>query len=349
MPPEAQEAAKTVESWYQKLQKKYLKFTEKWNQHANRRTVIAVMLAGVALGALYIFVIRPPERFPAGELVTIPERESVAAISQTLYEQGAIRSPFAFRLIVQLSQQDRILRAGDYLFKEPVNIFSVARRVALGAFGLEPFRFRIPEGATTKQMGDMYATVLQRFDKQKFLAVAQPDEGYFFPDTYFFLPNASERTVLEAMRQNFDAQVSTSSVPELIAATHSLRDIIIMASIVEREARNYEDRQMIAGVLWRRIKLGMPLQADATFLYTIGKGSFDLTMADLKSDSPYNTYTHKGLPPTPIGSPSLESIRAAADPLDKGYLYYLADRNGVTHYAKTFAQHQANERLYLGK
>ena len=348
MPTDSEKVAEKVESWYERAHKKYVKFSLDWRERTNRRTVVVVMIVGVLLGALYVFLIRPPDTFPTGNLVTIPEGESVSAIAETLHEAGVIRSPLVFRIITKVLHEDRTLRAGDYLFKEPLSVFAVARRVAIGAFGLEPFRFRIQEGATTKQMAEVYGTVLQRFDKEKFLEKAQPQEGYLFPDTYFFLPNASENTVIEAMRQNFDTQVA-SMTPEIASSTHSANDIVIMASIVEREARNYEDRQIIAGVLWRRIKLDMPLQADATFLYTIGKGSFDLTLEDLKSDSPYNTYTHKGLPPTPIGSPSLDSIRAAADPIDKGYLYYLADNTGVTHYSKTYAQHQAYERIYLGK
>ena len=348
MPPEAEKVAEKVESSYERLHNRYLKFTERWQQHANRRTVIATIAIGLVVGALSLFVIRPPANFPSGELVTIDEGQSLSEIAQTLEKSGVIRSDHAFRIIVKVLREDRMLHAGDYLFKEPVSIFAVASRVAQGAFGLEPFRFRIPEGATVKQMAGIYSTVLQRFNKDKFTAAALPQEGYLFPDTYFFLPNATEKTVIDAMRQNFDTQVPTST-PEIASSTHSLHDLVIMASILEREARNYEDRQLIAGVLWRRIKIGMPMQADATFLYTLGKGSFDLTMADLRSDSPYNTYKNKGLPPTPIGSPSLDAIRAAANPVDKGYLYYMADNTGVTHYSKTYAGQQENVRLYLGR
>lgn len=348
MDVEPEKVAAQVESWYERLHKKYIQFGDHWREHTNRRTIIGALIVGALFAAVYLFAIRPPDNFPAGELVTIPEGESLSAIANTLYQNGVIRSPLMFRLIVMVTREDRMLHAGDYLFKEPLSVFSIARRLAQGAFGLEPFRFRIQDGFTTKQMAELYSTVLQRFDKEQFLAKAQPQEGYFFPDTYFFLPNATEDTVMEAMRQNFDTQV-VKVTPEIASSTHSLQDIVIMASIVEREARNYEDRQLIAGVLWRRIRLGMPLQADATFLYTLGKGSFDLTLEDLKSDSPYNTYTHKGLPPTAIGSPSLDSIRATIHSIDKGYLYYLADNTGVTHYSKTYAQHQANERLYLGK
>ncbi|HWP61628.1 MAG TPA: endolytic transglycosylase MltG, partial [Candidatus Paceibacterota bacterium] len=174
----------------------------------------------------------------------------------------------------------------------------------------------------------------------------RPQEGYLFPDTYFFLPNANADTVIETMSQNFNAQIA-SIAPPLASSTHAVSDIIKMASIVEKEARTDQDRKLIAGVLWRRIRLGMPLQSDVTFLY-IGKNPSLLTTSDLKSDSPYNTYTHKGLPPTPIDSPSLASIEASAQPVDKGYLFYLADHSGVTHYCKTYACQLANERTYLG-
>ena len=348
MPEDLKDVPKKVESWYENIQRRYRDLRTHWLLHTNRRTIIAAMIAGVAIGAAYLFLIRPPQNFPVGQLVNVPEGQSVGEIAQTLQDDGVIQNALAFKVLVKLFRQDRSLHAGDYIFKEPLSVFSIARRIALGAYGLEPYRFRIPDGATTAQMADLYASVLQRFNKQAFFAKAQPMEGYFFPDTYFFLPNASEDTVIGAMRQNFDEQVA-SITPMIASSTHSLHDIVIMASILEREARNYQDRQMIAGVLWRRLKMNMPLQADATFLYTIGKGTFDLTVADLKSDSPYNTYTHKGLPPTPIGSPSLASIMAAADPIDKGYLYYMADNSGVTHYCKNYSCQQQNVAMYLGK
>jgi UPF0755 protein len=195
-------------------------------------------------------------------------------------------------------------------------------------------------------MAEIYASQLPRFNALNFLAQTQIDEGYLFPDTYFFLPNATEATVIQAMRQDFDLQ--TASVQPLIASsTHSFSDIITMASIVEDEASNAQDRQMIAGILWRRVAQGYPLQADPTILYVLNKADAQLTIKDLQSTSTYNTYTRKGLPPTPIGSPSLVSIEAAAEATSSPYLYYLADSSGVTHYCKTFSCQLQNERRYL--
>ncbi len=319
----------------------------RWGQHANRRTLIVLCVGGSILLLSYLFVIRPPDRFPIGQLVTISDDASLTTAASELKDAGVVRSALALKVLVVLGGGAHAVHAGDYLFKEPKDIFSVARTIVIGAYGLEPTRFRIPEGATVQQMATIFSTGgLLRFDPDAFIAKATPYEGYLFPDTYFFLPNTSEDKVIAAMRQNFDAHIAAIQ-PQINASGKSLSDLVIMASLLEREARDTRDRQMIAGVLWNRLARGMPLQVDAAFLYTLGKNTFQLTIADLKSDSPYNTYVHKGLPPGPIGSPSLDSILAAATPTPSKYLYYLADRHGVTHYAKTYAQHLQNKARYL--
>jgi UPF0755 protein len=279
--------------------------------------------------------------------VGIPEGQTLTQISNTLYDDGVIRSPFMFRILVKVLGHERGVHAGDYLFKQPLSIFSIARAFSIGAFGLEPQRIRIAEGATTKEMSIIFAGKLQRFSQANFFAQAQPVEGYLFPDTYFFLPNATEDTVIRTMRQNFDTHIAEID-PLIQASGRSLEDIVTMASIIEREARNSEDRRKISGVLWNRIDKGMALQVDVTFLYTIGKGTFQLTTKDLLSDSVYNTYVHKGFPPTPIGSPSMDSLIAAANPIKSDYFFYLADNTGVTHFSKTYKEHVQKKLRYLG-
>jgi UPF0755 protein len=129
-----------------------------------------------------------------------------------------------------------------------------------------------------------------------------------------------------------------------------ISDIITMASILEREGTNLDNRRMISGVLWNRIAKGMPLQVDAAFLYSIGRSTPSLTMRDLRNKSdPYNTYRNKGLPPTAIGSPSLSSIIAAVTPIKSNNLFYLADASGTTYYSATYAQHCEYAQQYLGK
>ncbi|MBI5469755.1 endolytic transglycosylase MltG [Candidatus Kaiserbacteria bacterium] len=319
----------------------------RWREHANRRSIIVLVCAGLLVGLAYVYLIQPPEEFPAGDLVSVDSGQSLKAIAQILYNEHVIRSPLIFQALVTIFGRERGAHAGDYLFKEPENIWSVARAISIGAYGLEPTRIRVPEGATTKEMSIIFSAHLQRFRAEAFLTQATPQEGYLFPDTYFFLPNATEDTVIQTLRQNFTDQMKQIE-PQIASSTHSLSDIIIMASIIEREARNSADRRLISGVLWNRIRRDMPLQVDVTFLYTIGKGTFDLTIKDLTSDSPYNTYVRKGLPPTAIGSPSLDSILAALNPTKTSYLYYLADKNGVTHFSKTYQEHLRKKKLYLG-
>lgn len=319
---------------------------ERWQQHTNRRTIVILVIAGSLFAYIYLTAVQPPETFPLNELVSVPSGESLSAVAKTLEEEGVVRSPFMFRVVVTLMGDQRNVHAGDYLFQEPLDVFSLARALAVGKYGLEPVRIRIPEGATVKEMAVIFDRSLQRFDAEDFLAKASSQEGYLFPDTYNFLPNATDAMVIEAMRNNFDQKIA-SIQPLVASSTHSLSDIVIMASILEREAYNTDDRRMISGVLWNRIGRGMALQVDATFAYTIGKGTFQLTMKDLTTPSPYNTYVNKGLPPTPIGSPSLDSIKAALLPTKNDFLYFLADKNGVTHFCKTYACQLANKARYF--
>ena len=131
------------------------------------------------------------------------------------------------------------------------------------------------------------------------------------------------------------------------ASKHSLRDIVNMASILEREASTPEDMSLVSGVLWNRISKGMPLQVDATFMYLLGRKSSELTTADLKIKSAYNTYVNKGLPGGPIGNPGITAISAAINPTATSFMYYLSDKDGMMHYAKTFDEHVANKNKYL--
>jgi UPF0755 protein len=321
--------------------------TVNWRERANRRSVLILIAIGAIALVSYVFLIAPPRSFPVGNLIAVPEGASAKEAGEMLEAQGVVRNGTAFSIAVTILGADRGVRAGDYLFKEPRDLLSVARAITTGAFGLEPIRIRIPEGATTKEMAKVYAAQLQRFDAEKFIEKAQPDEGFLFPDTYFFLPNATEDIVIKAMRQNFDTNIA-SLAGKIEAYGKPLREVVIMASILEKEAFSHEDRRKIAGVLWRRIKIDMALQVDAAFLYSIGRASFTLTKEDLADkEDPYNTYIHKGLPPGAIGSPSLSSLEAAVTPIDGGYLFYLADRNHVTYYSKTYEEHLRLKSLYI--
>jgi UPF0755 protein len=326
----------------QKLQDR---MSTRWREHTNRRTSIILSVLALIMAGTYYFFVQPPREFPIGALVEVKDGQSVSELAQSLEDQQVIKSPLAFKAFIMMLGTDRSVRAGDYLFKERLSAFRVAQAMSRGSFGLEPIRIRIPEGATVREMAVIYDARLLKFNAANFEAQATPMEGYLFPDTYFFLPNATEDKVIQTMRQNFDTKIATLN-PPMASSTRSMSDIIKMASLIEREARNSEDRRKISSVLWNRIDKDMALQVDVTFLYTIGKGTFDLTVEDLKSDSPYNTYVNKGLPPTPIGSPSLDAIQAAISPAKTDFLYFMADYSGVTHFCKTYSCHVANKHRY---
>ena len=335
-----------LEKFFAVLDGLQAQLSEHWREHTNRRTIVILIVLGALSMYSWLALIQAPDNFPVNKLVSVPQGETLSQIAETLYDDGVIRSPLAFKVLMTLIGTTRTAQAGDYLFKEPRDLFTIARAMSVGAFGLEPARIRIPEGATVKEMAAIFSVHLERFNKENFLAQAQPQEGYLFPDTYFFLPNANESTVIQTLRQNFDSQIATIA-PQIASSTRSLSDIVTMASIIEREAYNSADRRMISGVLWNRIKRGMPLQVDVTFAYTHGKGTFQITKKDLTTPSPYNTYINKGLPPTPIGNPSLDSLLAAAVPTKNDYLYFLADRRGVTHFCKTYSCQLANKARYF--
>jgi len=159
-------------------------------------------------------------------------------------------------------------------------------------------------------------------------------EGYLFPDTYLFLPFAETEQIIGTMTDNFKKKAGDVG-----------KDIVIMASLIEKEVPDIGDRKIVSGILWKRLKLGMALQVDAVFPYITGKQK--VLSDDLKIDSPYNTYLHKGLPPGPISNPGLDAVEAAKNPQETSYLYYLSGKDGKTHFAKTFAEHLKNKEKYL--
>ncbi|OGG56978.1 hypothetical protein A3D71_01210 [Candidatus Kaiserbacteria bacterium RIFCSPHIGHO2_02_FULL_55_20] len=335
-----------IEKIFERTHRLFERLSLRWDAHANRRTVIILLLMGAIATFTYVYIVQPPDSFPVDTLISVPKGQPLSEVADNLQNTGVVSSAVALRAIVKLMGGERAIHAGDYIFKEPSDLFTVARALIVGKYGLEPFRIRIHEGATAREMAKTYSRLLQRFNAENFLAQSAQQEGYLFPDTYFFLPNVTEDTVIQAMRQNFDAKIAPL-LQAIASSTRSLSDIVIMASIIEREARNSADRRMISGVLWNRLAKEMPLQVDVSFLYTVGKGTYQLTNKDLQTDSPYNTYMNKGLPPTAIGSPSLDSLQAAVNPTPNNYLYFLADRNGVTYFSKTYAEHLRKKNLYI--
>ena len=313
----------------------------------NKNGIIYFLIGFLILSAVYIFFYLPPTDFPKGQVLTVDSGESLQAITSTLYSAHIIRSPFLFRTAVIILGGEKRVMAGDYLLDKAVGPVDLAYRLVNGEFHLPVARITIPEGWDVFQIADYLENTLINFNKTKFLALAKSQEGYLFPDTYFVSPTVKPEEVINKMKKTFDAKVLT--IEALATSTRSFKDIIIIASILEDEARTTNNRRIIAGILWKRLSLGMPLQVDSTFLYINGKNTYDLTADDLKIDSPYNTYLYRGLPPGPIGNPGLDAINSALNPILSKYLYFLSSKSGVMYYAKTFEEHLNNKQLYLNK
>ncbi len=275
----------------------------------------------------------------------VPKGDGLSQISNSLKENGFIRAELPFKLCAYLFGGHSHSVTGVYEFEKPLGPCILAKRISKGTFSISPVKITIPEGFLKKEIIVRFKEY-PRFNASNFLINAP--EGYLFPDTYFFNPNMTEVDVIEKMTSNFQTHISPMQA-EITKSKRTLKDIIIVASIVERETIFPEDRPKVAQVLWKRLDLGMPLQADATFAYINGKGTFQLTDEDLKINSPYNTYNRKGLPPTAIGNPGLDAIKATITPSKTNYLYFLSDKAGHMYFANSFEGHQANREKFLGK
>ncbi len=324
---------------------------DEWCREARMydRVLPTAFLGGVLLFLMYALTVAAPINFPSASLVKIPQGVTVAQAAEILKEKNIIHSTFVYQAASRAIPGGDSVIAGEYFFAGPENVFTVIQRLSGGDHELVPVKVRVPEGATVKQITELISKNVPDFDATTFYNEALPKEGRLFPDTYFFMPGEDVDLILSAFENNFTQHINDRPVMEAIDKFGKpLDEVLVMASILEKEAANLTDRQMISGILWHRIALGMPLQVDAVFPYIIGVNSLQLTKSQLQTDSPYNTYTHKGLPPGPIANPSLDSIMAAVTPTKSNYLYYLSDLHSQLHYCVNYSCQQANAAKYLG-
>ena len=265
-----------------------------------------------------------PRNFPAGQIINIKQGANLRHVSKDLKINHIIRSRIAFEAFVVIYGGEKHIVPGDYLFENKLPVFEVAKRISKGIYHLAPVKVTIPEGFDTSQIAEAFALKLANFNKNNFLLEAKNKEGYLFPDTYFFFTMADEQDVFESMSENFKKKIA-SVQPEIISSGKTEKEIIIMASLIEREAKGDADRSIISGILWSRIEKRMPLQVDAL----------------------PSTYKIKGLPEDPVCNPGLKAIKASIHPENSLYLYYLHDKNGIVHYARNFEEHKINKSKYL--
>lgn len=310
------------------------------------RTLLATGVLALIACAYLAFLLSPPRPFPTRAFIEIPDGLSARGFGQSLAEQGVVRSPLAFEALARLSMTDTQLQSGRYVFDTPISTPSVLGRIASGQTGIAPIRVTLTEGMTVLAMADTFEAQLPGFDRERFLDAASTSEGYLFPETYFYMPGTAEQDIVTRLRAQFSAAIEEIT-PQILESDRSFSDVVVMASLLEREAQTLEEKRIIAGILWKRLDIGMPLQVDAVFGYIRGEDGYAPTFDDLEIDSPYNTYLYEGLPPTPIANPGLESLTAALTPTKTDYLFYLTGLDGNMYYAVDFDAHRENRRLYL--
>lgn len=284
-----------------------------------------------------------PNVYPE-KIVAVHQGQTLTEVAKTLEKNGIIRNSSLFVVLSNFFGHKAV--AGSYKFEKRTTLFSASSRLSRGDFGLSAVRVLVPEGSTRLEIASILSKELSSFSEKDFLALTEKEEGFLFPDTYLFPLTTTAAEAADIMRKNFEEKIGPLK-NDMRKKNFSMKDLITMASIVEREVRSMDDKKKVAGILWKRIKINIPLQVDAPFVFLLGRGSYDLSTKDLAIKSPYNTYLNKGLPPGPISNPGLDSILASLYYQDSAYLFYLSDKKGKTHYAVTFEEHVENKKKYI--
>ena len=299
------------------------------------------------LGAAGAYVLnQPPDPFTSPVSVEIEPGTSIKAITRQLEDASVVRSGTLLYFVITLFYDPTDIKASRYVFTDPLTATDAAKQLVAGDFDSDLVRFTHIEGERVSELAEIAATNLTDFDKEAFLKRATPLEGTLYPETYYIPKDFSSDELINLMQQTF-AEKTKPIQAQMDAHPLTAQGVLVLASILEREANSPESMKMVSGILQGRMEAGMALQADASVEYILDKPLKELTAEDLKIDSPYNTYLNRGLPPTPIGNPGLDAIMAVLEPTTTDYVYYITDSEGTFHYAKNFDEHRRNVELYL--
>ena len=323
-----------------------------------------VVLAAVAAGLWLLLGSEKPYKGYEGaeQFVEIPAGAGPALIGRRLTERGVVRDPVSFRAALARSGQARRLQAGEYRFDRPMSAREVIEKLARGDVFLRPITF--PEGLTMLQMAHIYERDAGG-SRADFLRAARnpapirdidplaPDlEGYLFPNTYALPRSTTAEQLVQRMVTAFRDVMTPELMQRAAARGLSVRQLMTLASLVEKETAKAEERPVVAAVYANRLRIGMGMQCDPTVIYALeraGKYTGNLTREDLRFDSPYNTYRYAGLPPGPIAAPGRASIEAAAAPADVPYIYFVSRNDGSHVFAETLDEHNRNVFEYQVK
>jgi len=293
------------------------------------------------------------------QFVTIAQGAGSVAIGRSLADARVVRDERIFRLALWWSGEGRNLQAGEYRFERPLNALEVIERLKRG--DVYARRLTFPEGLTIEEMAKLYEQ--REFGKARdFIEAANdaerirdldPDaadlEGYLFPETYPVPRGTPASKLIDAMVGRFRAVYGDDMRVRATSQGMTTRQLVTLASLVEKETGKPDERPIVAAVYRNRVKIGMPMQADPTIIYALEKShryDGNIRRADLDLDSPYNTYKFPGLPPGPIASPGKASLEAALNPADVRYLYFVSRNDGSHVFASTLEEHERNVRQF---
>lgn len=331
-----------------------------------RRFVAWAIIVVVALAGLSMAVVgwgtgrmqRPYKGFSGDEVfVDVAPGTGVAGIARQLAEAGVVPDALTFRIAVRVKRAERRLKAGEYRFSTAASPFAVVDRLTRGEVFLRPITF--PEGLTIAEMARLFEArgfgdaaafeeAARQADLVEDLDPAAPDlEGYLFPETYALPRRADAKALVRQMVGRFRTVFGEEQIDRAKAQGRSVREVVTLASVVEKETAVAEERPIVAGVYANRLRIGMGLQADPTVIYALaraGRWDGNLTRENLRFDSPYNTYRYAGLPPGPIAAPGRAALEAALEPADVPYLYFVSQNDGSHVFAETLAEHNRNVR-----
>lgn len=318
---------------------------------------VAVVLA--VAGSVWLRANLEPVGEDAPRIVEVPAGVGIVGIARLLKQEGLIRGETAFRVGLRQWGLSGELKAGYYRLSPAMSAEEIARCLAEGRIATE--KVTIPEGFTVAQIADrveesglcsaeqlLSPAVARKVRERNPFINNDRLEGYLFPDTYVIEYGSSPEAVIQQMVGDFHQRVVVGMKDEIEASKHSLADVVTVASMIEREARVEKDRPLIASVIYNRLKKGIRLQIDATVIYALGEHRERLTYGDLKTDSPLNTYRHKGLPPHAICNPGEASLRAALKPAKTDYLFYVAKPDGSHIFTRTYDEHKRAIRSIRG-
>lgn len=325
---------------------------------------VLVLLGGAALGLVgwhyYALVQEPYQGFSGEEqFVEIPPGTGTAAMGRLLAAAGVVPDDLAFRLAVSLSGQGAHLQAGEYRFAGPATPAAVVERLVKGDVYVR--RLTIREGLTIAEMAAVFEargfgsaadfraaasdpTPIRDLDRD-----ARDLEGYLFPETYTLPRSATAATLVSRMVERFRAVANEAFQARARAESLTMRQVVTLAALVEKETAAAGERPLVAAVYRNRLRIGMPMQADPTLIYALTKaGRYDgnIRKGDLTFDSPYNTYRYPGLPPGPIAAPGRAALEAVVRPAAVPHLYFVSRNDGTHAFADTLAEHARNVQRF---